>query len=99
MLPFNRPFEVAPLKMAGVTKIRSAVEGLKRKSVTASIRHRRQAFGGGGCRGVWGGSQGAEAGKKEDNNLGRQRGEQSPLKPPRFSPDGLPAIKSRRTPQ
>lgn len=53
MLPFNRPFEVAPLKMAGVTKIRSAVEGLKRKSVTASIRHRRQALGGG--RGVWGG--------------------------------------------
>lgn len=94
MLPFNRPFEVAPLKMAGVTKIRSAVEGLKRKSVTASIRHRRQALGGEG-----GGSQGAEAGKKEDNNLGRQRGEQSPLKPPRFSPDGLPAIKSRRTPQ
>lgn len=59
MLPFNRPFEVAPLKMAGVTKIRSAVEGLKRKSVTASIRHRRQALGGG--RGVWGGGRGGVA--------------------------------------
>lgn len=85
--------------MAGVTKIRSVVEGLKRKSVTASIRHRRQALRAGG---EVGGSRGAKAGKKEDNNLGqrrRQRGEQSPVKPSRFSSDGLTTIKSRRTPQ
>lgn len=48
MLRFNRPLKSLLLKMAGVTKIRSVVEGLRRKSVTASIRHRRQALRPGG---------------------------------------------------